>query len=69
MSFGQRLRREINASGMRIGVVSRIAGLTDVSHLSHMLADRKAPSLETLRRLLKALPDADARWLVCGGKK
>jgi transcriptional regulator with XRE-family HTH domain len=68
MSFGKRLRKTIKAHGLQIGEVAELVN-TDSPHICHMCADKKAPSLDTLSRLLKALPDADARWLVCGGKR
>lgn len=67
-TFGERLRIAIAASGIRRADVAA-AACSDEPHLYHMLANKSAPRLETLRRLLTALPNVDARWLVCGEKR
>ena len=67
--FAKRLRIAIEESGMTMSVVARLAHLGDCAHLSNLCAGRKAPSFEVLRRLVVVLPDADARWLICGGRR
>lgn len=38
----------------------------DRMHYSHILSGRRSPSFQVLQRILKALPQLDARWLITG---
>lgn len=68
--FGERLCAAIAASGMRKCDIARKAELTDASHLHHFCSGRITPTLAVLRRLLDALPNTDARWLIgCAKRK
>ncbi len=68
-TFGERLKLVIRESGLTVKVLTIEADLCDEAHLYHMLAGRHHPSLATLQRILAVLPQADARWLVCGGTR
>jgi transcriptional regulator with XRE-family HTH domain len=63
MSFGQRLRTAMEVSGMEHCQLARAAKM-DSPHLSHILSGNREPSFGVLQRLLTALPNVDARWLV-----
>jgi transcriptional regulator with XRE-family HTH domain len=66
--FHERLKQAMDVGGIR---QTELSGSTDISpqNLSHLMAGRRSPSLDTLTKLLKALPHADARWLITGEKK
>lgn len=41
----------------------------DITNISHMLAGDRAPGLESMAKLLRALPIVNARWLITGEKQ
>lgn len=40
----------------------------DITNISHMLAGNRAPGLESMAKLLRAMPIVNARWLITGEK-
>jgi len=65
MSFGTRLLSCMREADITHTELSAITGM-DITHISHIVHDDRSPSLTTLTRILKALPEADARWLITG---
>lgn len=55
----------MEASGLRpTGLAERTE--LDITNISHLLAGQRAPGLETMAKLLRALPIVNARWLITG---
>ena len=66
-TFGGRLRDSMTVLAERSVDVANRAGM-DRMHYSHILSGRRDPSFPILQRILKALPQVDARWLITGEK-
>ena len=64
-TFGQRLKTAMQVCGMTNGNLSKVTGLP-VAHISHITGNEREPNMQTLRQILKAMPNIDARWLVLG---
>lgn len=66
-SFGSRLRHATEQHGLTQAGLARAIG-TDRAHICHLMEDDKTPRLNTLERILEAMPNLDARWLIVGKK-
>ena len=64
-TFAERLRAEVKKHGLTTTTFAEEAGMP-VPHACHVLQDDREPSLKTLRKILRALPKADARKLILG---
>ena len=67
-SFGQRLELAMEVGGYRATDVCKETGFSQ-ANMSHFISGQREPTVKSLARLLQALPDVDARWLICGGRK
>lgn len=65
MSYGRRLREALHRRAMSQALLATRTGISE-QNVCHMLGDRRAPTLHTLQRVLGAVPDLDARWLITG---
>lgn len=68
MNFQTRLRKHMADNGMTSSELARLTGI-DVTNICHMLSEHRhsrKPSMETLCKVLRALPTLDARWLLLG---
>lgn len=65
MQFCDRLKVAMQQSGVRPNELAKAAEI-DIANVSHMLAGQRKPGVDTLARILEALPNVDARWLVTG---
>lgn len=63
--FDWRLSIAIEREGLLECDLARRSGV-DATQINHFTRGRREPSLANLTRILKALPNTDARWLVCG---
>lgn len=66
-TFGSRLRHATEQHGLTPSGLAR-AMETDRAHVCHLMSDDKTPRLDTLERILEAMPNLDARWLILGRK-
>ncbi len=66
--FSYRLRQAMIRSGMQSRDLAKAIEM-DRHHLSHILCGRRTPHVITIQRILIALPDVDARWLIVGEQK
>lgn len=65
MSFYDRLAQTMRAAGVSQSELAARTGI-DTTNICHLMHGRRAPTLVTLGKILCALPDADARYLVVG---
>lgn len=64
--FGERYRQIMKSHQLRNRDICERTGFSR-STVSHLLADDKAPSFETLQYLIRAIPDIrDLYWLITG---
>lgn len=63
--FALRLSIAIERENLLECDVAKRSGI-DATQVNHFTRGRRKPSLENLARILSALPNIDARWLVCG---
>lgn len=67
MSFHKRLRKAVNDSGMSLTEFARSAGLS-TANAHHIINDEgRQVKLCTIVKILGALPEVDARYLLTGG--
>lgn len=64
-TFALRLSVAIERERLLERDVSKRSGI-DATQINHFTRGRREPSLANLARILAALPNTDARWLVCG---
>lgn len=67
-TFESRLCSAMKASGVTNADMSRITGFLP-SNISHFTSGQRLPTLQSLQKILEALPHIDARWLITGVKK
>lgn len=67
MRFCDRLKIAMQQSNVRPNELAKAADI-DITNVSHMLAGQRKPGVDTLARILDALPNVDARWLVTGAE-
>jgi transcriptional regulator with XRE-family HTH domain len=67
-SFGERLLVSMRVTGVGNGRLAKLSGLNQTT-ISHFTSGNREPSLDNLRKLLAALPEIDARWLITGRLK
>jgi len=67
MTFGERLIIAMSVTGITSMDLAKATGM-EQSAISHMRSDNRSPSFETLSKVLKAMPNIDARWLILGDK-
>lgn len=65
MTFAERLTFALQVTGKRRVDICNATGFSQ-ANLSHFTTGQREPSLESLARLLEALPEVDARWLITG---
>jgi len=63
--FGERLRTVIADRGITQGELATAAG-TYPANMSQWINGTISPTVPSLRKILTALPDVDARWLITG---
>ena len=64
-TFADRLKDAMRWSGITSTELSKKTGLS-LPNISHLTAGQREPSLETLAKLLRAMPGIDAYYLVTG---
>jgi transcriptional regulator with XRE-family HTH domain len=63
--FAARLRAAMKETGVTQKMLAEDTGI-DKTNISHLVNGDRAPSMGTLSRLLVALPEVNARWLITG---
>ena len=63
--FAKRLVLSMQVEGLRARDVCARTGFSQ-SNLSHFTTGQREPSISSLAKLLRAMPNVDARWLVTG---
>lgn len=63
--FAERLSRAMKSYGVSPSQMASRTGL-DITAVSHFTSGRREPSLANSARILQALPNVDARWLITG---
>jgi transcriptional regulator with XRE-family HTH domain len=66
-TFSERLKIAIKESGKTQKEIGFIAGFSE-SNMSHFLSGERGPGIDSVDKLLRALPLVDARWLITGLK-
>src|SRR6266446_9586832 len=66
--FSYRLRQALMRIGMKHKELAAAIGM-DVHHMSNILCGRRTPHVITLQKILIAIPNVDARWLIVGELK
>lgn len=61
----ERIKQVASDRGVTLGGLAEQAGL-DRTALYHLGRHKRSPNLATVGKLLRALPDVDARWLIVG---
>jgi transcriptional regulator with XRE-family HTH domain len=65
-TFADRLHMALERHNMSQRDLASATGLCETL-ISHLATGKRDPNLQSLRRIVDALPRADARWLI-GGK-
>lgn len=63
--FCERLRKSMQDAGLNSHQLGIAIGM-DKHHFSNILTGRRHPRLGTIQKILRILPDIDARWLIVG---
>jgi transcriptional regulator with XRE-family HTH domain len=64
MTLGQRIRKILHDKELSQAGFTKISGVTTTS-LSNYINDKNDPGLEFFISILNALPNLNARWLIC----
>jgi len=64
-TFGGRLHLQLNVVGITARQLSKLSGIAETT-ISHFITNSREPSLKNLRKILRVMPHADARWLIIG---
>lgn len=65
--FGNRLRMAIKESGKSQVDFASISGFS-AQNINHFITGRREPTLGSLAKLLEAMPEVNARWLITGSR-